>query len=756
MVRLLIALACAVSILCAQFGIDRSKVAAVLGFEAGSGGRAPFGWGGSQDGTLFTDESVVHGGHRSLRIERTANSSENFSTATLWIPIDFSGKTIEMRGFLRTENVTEFVGLWMREDGDQPTLEFDNMNAQQLNGTTEWKEYSIRLPLHPNATSLYFGVLLAGTGKAWADDLQLLVDGKPIAEAPIAEKAKTAIDNDHEFDSGSKIFLTELTEAQKTTLVTLGKVWGFLKYHHPRVVKGELHWDYELFRVMPKVLGARDRAAANAVMQEWVAGLGPVAECTACVRLQETEIHLRPQFAWLSEEALLGKELSRTLTSIYRNRPVASGKQFYVRLNPQVGNPIFEHEPAYAGIKPPDAGYQLLALYRFWNMIEYWFPYRDIIGENWDGVLARFVPRVALAKSGEDYQLGLMALIASVHDTHANLWSSIGVRPPAGECTVPVLLRFIGDKAVVTGYSDPKDGPETGLKIGDAIAARNGTPVSALVEQWTPYYAASNQPTRLRDIAESMLRGACESPVRVRREGDTADLTVAAVKPEGSTAPVRMTHDLPGDTFRLLSKDVAYLKMSGVKIDEVKSYVDRASGTKGLIVDLRNYPSAFLVFALGGSFVDRETPFARFTTADLSNPGAFYWREPVAIRPKEPHYGGKLVILIDEVTQSSAEYTTMAFRASPRATVIGSTTAGADGNVSAVPLPGGLGSMFTGIGVFYPDKRPTQRIGIVPDIELRPTIAGIRAGRDELLEEALRQILGKDVPLLELQKLIPR
>lgn len=127
------------------------------------------------------------------------------------------------------------------------------------------------------------------------------------------------------------------------------------------------------------------------VMQEWVAGLGPVAECTACARLEETDIHLRPQLGWLADEALLGKELSRTLSSIYRNRPGAVGKQFYVGL-PGAGNPAFEHEPAYPAIKLPDAVYQLLALYRFGNMIEYWFPYRDAIGENWDGVLARIDP----------------------------------------------------------------------------------------------------------------------------------------------------------------------------------------------------------------------------------------------------------------------------------------------------------------------------------------------------------------------------
>ena len=33
---------------------------------------------------------------------------------------------------------------------------------------------------------------------------------------------------------------------------------------------------------------------------------------------------------------------------------------------------------------------------------------------------------------------------------------------------------------------------------------------------------------------------------------------------------------------------------------------------------------------------------------------------------------------------------------------------------------------------------------IVPDVEVRPTINGIREGRDEVLEEAIRQIVGKE------------
>ena len=100
------------------------------------------------------------------------------------------------------------------------------------------------------------------------------------------------------------------------------------------------------------------------------------------------------------------------------------------------------------------------------------------------------------------------------------------------------------------------------------------------------------------------------------------------------------------------------------------------------------------------------------------------------------------MILVDEISQSQSETAAMAFRAATGATVIGSTTAGADGNVSGIPLPRRLQSMISGIGVFHPDHKPKQQIGIVPDIVVRPTIAGIRADRDEVLEAAIRQIVG--------------
>jgi C-terminal processing protease CtpA/Prc len=733
---------------------DPFGLAEILSFETAQPDTSPAGWGGGPAGTLFVDGKIVHGGRWSARIERGAESSGQFSSLSKSIPMDFTGRQIELRGYLRSEKVSGDFGLWLREDDDSQPLEFVNMQSRNLKGTTDWTEYSILLPINANAKMLVFGFLVSGTGKAWADDLQLLIDGKPVWAAPKAERAKTILDSDHQFDGGSGIAPNDLTKVQIENLAALGKVWGFLKYHHPRVTSGEQHWDYELFRVLPAILAAPDRSRANAALLHWIAGLGEVTACESCAKLEESDIHLRPELDWIDDQALLGKELSQSLRSIHRNR--LDGKQFYVSLEPGVGNPKFLHEQSYAGLKLPDAGFQLLSLYRFWNIIEYWSPYRDVLDEDWDLVLSQFIPKIALAKNAETYQRELMALIAKDQDSHANLWSSLQVRPPVGDHQLPVTIRFIENRAVVTSCSVSEAGKATGLEVGDVITDLDGVPVSKLVESWTPYYAAGNDPTRLRDIAGSLTRGnRGTAAVRALRGSKLIEIRIERLPLASLNLKGSETHDLPGETFRLLSDQIAYLKLSTVKASEAAHYVEAAAGTKGLILDIRNYPSEFMVFALGSLLVAKKTEFARFTQGDLANPGAFHWTKPISISTGQPYYSGKLVVLLDESSQSQAEYTSMAFRAAG-ATVVGSTTAGADGNVSSFALPGGLRSMISGIGIFYPDKKPTQRVGIIPDVEVRPTIAGIRAGRDEVLEEALRQILEPAAATTLIEKLRKR
>ncbi|WP_226915899.1 S41 family peptidase [Hymenobacter siberiensis] len=166
--------------------------------------------------------------------------------------------------------------------------------------------------------------------------------------------------------------------------------------------------------------------------------------------------------------------------------------------------------------------------------------------------------------------------------------------------------------------------------------------------------------------------------------------------------------------------------------------------TKGLVIDIRNYPAEFVVFSLTKYLSAKPVPFVRFSEPQPTYPGVFL-RTPVTAvwGTKDAPYAGQVAILVNELSQSQSEYTTMALRAVPGAKVVGSTTAGADGNVSTIILPGNISTMISGLGVYYPDGGETQRVGIVSDVVAQPTIAGIQAGRDEVLEKVVQLIAGQ-------------
>jgi len=85
---------------------------------------------------------------------------------------------------------------------------------------------------------------------------------------------------------------------------------------------------------------------------------------------------------------------------------------------------------------------------------------------------------------------------------------------------------------------------------------------------------------------------------------------------------------------------------------------------------------------------------------------------------------------------SSGEFSCMTLKAIPNSLIVGSQTAGADGNVIRINPSQDIHSGFSSLGVYYPDGTQTQRIGIVPDVVVYPTAMGIKQGRDEILEKA--------------------
>jgi C-terminal processing protease CtpA/Prc len=686
------------------------------------------------------DSVVKQEGKYSLSIEKVGDDAQ-FGAVKFFIPKTFKGNKIELRGYIKTEDVKDgYAGLWLRIDGTQA---FDNMQNRGIKGTTGWQEYSIELPYDgANAINVNAGALLVGNGKMWVDNMKLFIDGQPIEKAIIVEKKLTGAEADTAFLKGSKIDTVILDKQKLTNLTALGQVWGFIKYYHPGVIKGDFNMDAQLFRVMPTVLKSKNNTELSNTLEHWFDTFGPVAKCADCTPYKGNDIKLSPSYGMLFTGIVLSKSLTDKLQLILYKQNFT--KSYYIAMEPVVENPTFTNELAYPGMEYPDAGYRLLSLYRYWNMIQYFFPYRYLIGEDWNNVLADCIPKFAAAKNATEYTLSNLALIARVHDSHANIWGNNAVLESyGGKNTVPFIAKFIEGKLVVTGYYNDTLQVKQLVKPGDVIESINGKPVSSLIKKYLPYTPASNYVTQLRDMPmRSLLRSdAVKLELQILRDRKVQKVTVSTLPLSKINYKSVYDPDPQLKGFYLLDNNIGYLYAGKYHYSDLREIKQLFNSTKGIIIDMRCYPSEFMPYTFGPYIKTNMSAFVKFSNGSIYQPGLFTNKEPVTIPPGYETYKGKVVVIVNEETQSQAEFTTMAFQSSPNVTVIGSTTAGADGNVSAITLPGGVSTMISGIGIYYPDGTETQRKGVKIDIIARPTIAGIKAGKDELLGKAKKIIL---------------
>ncbi|MEM5539345.1 S41 family peptidase [Olleya sp. AS48] len=683
---------------------------------------------GNKEYNIVYDTAISQNGVTSASIEGNGNTDE-FRVLTYTIPADFGGKKIKLTGYLKTENIVNgWAGLWMRID---PDISIDNMESRKVQGTTDWKKYEVELKTNNNATSISFGGLIVGTGKIWVDNFKITVDGKPLDQAPEKEL-------DKEFDKGSKITIDLSQKNQIENLTLLGRIWGFLKYYHPEVGKGNFNWDYELFRILPDYQKAKSNTDRDKTLSNWIDNLGTVKICKKCKPLDENAV-LKPNLSWITD-GNLSKNLINKLQFITQNRH--QGNHYYIDMVRGVGNPEFKNENPYANMPYPDDGFRLLSVYKYWNMINYFFPYKHIMDKDWNESLKENIPPFINAKNELEYELAALKMIADIKDTHANLWGGKDkINEILGDNYPNFHVSFIENKLVIDNFYN-EDSPRNGLKIGDIITRINGKKVEDIVTDNQDFYPASNQPTRLRDISFNLLRTTSNS-----LDIEVEDNGIKLIK----TIPVYNKKDIKDfykwytkeeniSSYRLLKNNIGYVSLKNIKDEDVNKIKKELKNTKGIIVDIRNYPSAFMPFTLGSFFTSSKTPFVKFTTGNIDYPGEFTFGDNLYIPSKGKTYQGKVIVLVNEISQSAAEYTAMAFRAGDNVSIIGSTTAGADGNVSTIYLPGGLRTMISGIGVYYPDGTPTQRVGIVPDIEVKPTIKGLIEERDELIEKAIEII----------------
>lgn len=439
---------------------------------------------------------------------------------------------------------------------------------------------------------------------------------------------------------------------------------------------------------------------------------------------------------WMQHTQALDKETIALLNDLLRYRHTDSS-YYITRPKEGAANPTFLHEPEYPDMLYPAKPYRLLALARYWNMIEYFFPYKYVTDIAWHKIPALLIPEFTQGADTLAYYNTLRRMTAKVNDSHASVRSPKGFTYARPWHFLPVELKMIESKAVITYIYNDSFAKANDLRKGDVLLSLDDTGIAERIKQVSPRLSASNDAVIRRDAMSRIVSSEKATiAVACERNGKT-DRKMVPLADNG--IPMNYLPDT-GSVWNLLPGNIGYVHTGRLKPQQVDLVFDLLKTTNGLVLDVRTYPQ-WTLFEVCKKLSADSLPFVKFTYADFSYPGAFGCQGTISCGIKRPDpYKGRIAILVNEQTQSRAEYTTMAFQTLPQAKVVGSQTAGADGNVSSIVLPGGYSVWMTGLGVYYPDGKVTQRIGIVPDIPCSPTVAGFRSEKDEVLERAVKYI----------------
>jgi C-terminal processing protease CtpA/Prc len=399
-------------------------------------------------------------------------------------------------------------------------------------------------------------------------------------------------------------------------------------------------------------------------------------------------------------------------------------------------------EKAYSDQPYPATEYRMLAAARIWGVFEYFHPYKHLYGEDWDAVLAEFLPKMESASNAREYHLAVAEMVARTRDTHCfvnsrELSEFYGAAPP------PLEIRWIENQPVVTRVFDPTLA-ET-VRPGDIVIRIGSDPVQKRIGDLSSRIAASTPQSMMSRVMQSLLNGPDGSLLPVSLK--TADGTERQVEIRRAFENFKhFRSSRTGEIFRLINPKIGYVDLERLTNAQVDSMFEKFQNTTAIIMDMRGYPQG-TAWTIAPRLSGKPSPVAAEFRRNVVTPDEiegnlvtsllFQQRIPPT---EKPRYRGKTVMLIDERAISQSEHSGLFYRAANGTVFVGSPTTGANGDVTYFFAPGGIRINFSGHDVRWPDGKQLQRVGLIPDIEMRPTIGGIRAGRDEVLERALAYI----------------
>ncbi|KMQ62977.1 hypothetical protein ACM46_13565 [Chryseobacterium angstadtii] len=523
---------------------------------------------------------------------------------------------------------------------------------------------------------------------------------------------------------------SSVTGKQKE-LLELCKVWGVLKYHSAdsdfiRSSDASLLKDFDRL-----VTGKAD---LNALISQ---------------RLQLHDDHPNsdhspyagffPDKEWIESSGTLSRENKKKLINFITASYRTSGERLVTTENN--GELSFEDDALFYGESETTPAKRFLSLCKLWNTVRYYYPYFQALSDTWNDVFFEMLPLFINAETPQKYYAAVQIFGSRLKDSHVAVKMGDSDEYD-GKNVGNVVLKTVEGRTFVK--ETIVGSIRSSLQKGDEIVRIDGKNIFSLQDSLKEKNSGSNETVLSRDVNRLLFLSKKKTlQLEIVRNGKmiTVQEHLTDVLNARKAEEKEYKNKAGKAVSKMLDKNIGYIRINDIFSGNFRISFEKIKQSKAIIFDLRAYPNEIAVDFLK-YFDTRPFQIMNLYRADVTYPGMMrtIQNEINIPDPRKDAYKGPVVILTNEYTQSQGESMLLAMKSIKNSITLGDYTAGTNGNVMIITLPGKIKIRMSGIGVLLPDFTAVQRTGIRPDVIVRENSASLSRGEDIQLKEAINYI----------------
>ncbi|MEM6299863.1 MAG: hypothetical protein AAF740_14330, partial [Bacteroidota bacterium] len=484
---------------------------------------------------------------------------------------------------------------------------------------------------------------------------------------------------------------TLISEPQKCEQIIL--VWGLIKYHHPEVSRGKQNWDSVFVRLIDDSEEIKSQEVLDTYLTDFLARVGTDNLKAGSTRRDDENLFYKNyDYAWI-EDTGFSDTLRESLLRLKNNTNLGD----YYAVVPKLSTIIsFDEETTLKDFDPDLKSHRLLTLSRFWNIIQYWDVNKYLTDTPWATVLEELI--IDFLDEETSYERDRLKMLSKTNDSHFFMPSRFiydslfNHHPPFG-------CKVINDTLKVMSIYNDTLAQKNGIHLGDVIIEIEGKPVNEYVKsRFSEFFSVSNRNYLNRSTSNITLSNDVPT-IQVKMLDDEGELIPKVIRLYQTYKVSNPEYLIKPDSshWKKLSPEITYINLGQISSKTFAEAIKASKDTKGIILDLRNYPRNIGINDFSKFFYPEKKEFIRIVAplnarpalgdADVE-PALKVLGDPFKVGKKSTkYYRGKLVLLVDRSTGSMAEYFGMAIQQAPNCATIGEQTMGGVMNYTDAILP---------------------------------------------------------------------